>query len=159
MADDAINALLPVAAVVHIALGIMSLILVRKTKDRAWNEKFAGYIISWMMIILGIEYTFATIIDFKIEQFTPQDFADGLYTELLFSSYKFGEKAMDSAFISLVFILPLIYPYPILQKESAVKVSAGIVILLGLLIIPIDIFTEYTHRDMKKKTAFCSFLV
>lgn len=159
MADDAINALLPVAAVVHIALGIMSLILVRKTKDRAWNEKFAGYIISWMMIILGLEYTFATIIDFKIEQFTPQDFADGSYTELLFSSYKFGERAMDSAFISLVFILPFIYPYPILQKESAVKVSAGIVILLGLLIIPIDIFTEYTHRDIKLSvTWFCYFI-
>ncbi|MBQ71044.1 MAG: hypothetical protein CMA65_06120, partial [Euryarchaeota archaeon] len=92
MADDAINALLPVAAVVHIALGIMTLILVRQTTDREWNEKFAGYIIAWMMIILGLEYTFETIIDFKIEQFTSQDFANGEFTALWFSVYKFGEK-------------------------------------------------------------------
>ena len=159
MADDAINALLPVAAVVHIALGIMTLILVRQTTDREWNEKFAGYIIAWMMIILGLEYTFETIIDFKIEQFTPQDFANGEFTALWFSVYKFGEKAMASAFISLVCILPLIYPYPLLQRENAIKVSAAIVLLLGLVMIPIDILTQYSHRDLKfSVTWICYFI-
>ena len=147
MADDAINALLPVAAVVHIALGIMTLILVRQTTDREWNEKFAGYIIAWMMIILGLEYTFETIIDFKIEQFTPLDFANGEFTALWFSVYKFGEKAMASAFISLVCILPLIYPYPLLQRENAIKVSAAIVLLLGLLMIPCLLYTSPSPRD------------
>ena len=51
MADDAVNALIPVAAVVHIALGVMALILVRRSEDKEWNELYAGYIISWMMII------------------------------------------------------------------------------------------------------------
>ena len=159
MADDAINALLPVAAVVHIALGIMTLLLVRQTTDRKWNEKFAGYIIAWMMIILGLEYTFETIIDFKIDQFTSQDFANGEFTALWFSVYKFGEKAMASAFISLVCILPLIYPYPLLQRDNAIKVSAAIVLLLGLIMIPIDIFTQYSHRDLKfSVTWICYFI-
>ena len=62
MADDAVNALIPVAAVVHIALGVMALILVRRSGDREWNELYAGYIISWMMIILGIKYTFVVTV-------------------------------------------------------------------------------------------------
>lgn len=48
MADDAVNALIPVAAVVHIALGVMALMLVRRTIEREWNEIYAGYVISWM---------------------------------------------------------------------------------------------------------------
>ena len=78
MADDAVNALLPVAAVVHIALGVMVLILVQRSLEKEWNERFAGYIISWMMIILGLMYTFETIIDLKIEDFTGQDYLEGV---------------------------------------------------------------------------------
>ena len=69
MADDAVNALIPVAAVVHIALGVMALMLVRRTVDREWNEIYAGYVISWMMIVLGLQYTFATLLDLKIDNF------------------------------------------------------------------------------------------
>lgn len=74
MADDAVNALIPVAAVVHIALGVMALMLVRRTIEREWNEIYAGYVISWMMIVLGLQYTFATLIDLKIDNFTDQDY-------------------------------------------------------------------------------------
>ena len=77
MADDAVNALIPVAAVVHIALGVMALILVRRSLEKEWNERFAGYLISWMMIVLGLKYAFATIIDLKIEDFTVGDFVEG----------------------------------------------------------------------------------
>ncbi|OUV66888.1 MAG: hypothetical protein CBC89_03950, partial [Euryarchaeota archaeon TMED129] len=120
MADDAVNALIPVAAVVHIALGVMALMLVRRTIEREWNEIYAGYVISWMMIVLGLEYTFATLIDLKIDNFTDQDMINGAYADLFSSSYKYSEQALNSIFIGLSLILPLIYPYPILQKDNAV---------------------------------------
>ena len=138
MADDAVNALLPVAAVVHIALGVMALILVQRSLEKEWNERFAGYLISWMMIILGFKYTFATIIDLKIEDFTGQDFLEGAFTEIYYSSYKYGEKAMESAFLCLACIFPLVYPYPILQKDNVIKITTAIIILLGVIVIPLD---------------------
>ena len=106
MADDAVNALIPVAAVVHIALGVMALMLVRRTIEREWNEIYAGYVISWMMIVLGLEYTFATLIDLKIDNFTDQDYLDGAYADLFSSSYKYSEQALNSIFIGLSLILP-----------------------------------------------------
>ena len=87
MADDAVNALIPVAAVVHIALGVMALILVRRSEDKEWNELYAGYIISWMMIILGISYTFATILDLRAEDLTGQDLVEGAFSEIYYSSH------------------------------------------------------------------------
>ncbi len=149
MADDAVNALLPVAAVVHIALGVMALILVQRSLEKEWNERFAGYLISWMMIVLGLKYTFATFIDLKIEDFTGQDYLEGAFTEIYYSSYKYGEMAMESIFFCLACVLPLVYPYPILQKDNVLKVTTAIIILLGVIIVPLDIFTEFANRDMK----------
>ena len=154
MADDAVNALLPVAAVVHIALGVMALILVQRSLEKEWNEQFAGYIISWMMIILGLKYTFATIIDLKIEDFTGDDYIAGAFTEIYYSSYKYGEMAMESIFFCLACVLPLVYPYPILQKDNVLKVTTAIIILLGVIIVPLDIFTEFANRDMKSVIRF-----
>ena len=141
MADDAVNALIPVAAVVHIALGVMALILVRRSLEKEWNERFAGYLISWMMIVLGLKYAFATIIDLKIEDFTGQDFVEGAYTEIYYSSYKYSEMAMDSIFLCLAFTLPLVYPYPILQKNNALKITTAFIIILGVITIPLDILS------------------
>tara|TARA_B110000003_G_scaffold49151_1_gene47895 strand:- start:2564 stop:3934 length:1371 start_codon:yes stop_codon:yes gene_type:complete len=159
MADDAVNALIPVAAVVHIALGVMALILVRRSEDKEWNELYAGYIISWMMIILGIKYTFATIIDLRLEDLTGQDIIDGAYSEIYYSSHMYAQMAMDSAFMCLLVILPLVYPYPILQKENVAKICTCIVILLGIIVIPLDIFTEFTNRDMKSALSWLCYLI
>ena len=159
MADDAVNALLPVAAVVHIALGVMALILVQRSLEKEWNERFAGYLISWMMIILGFKYTFATIIDLKIEDFTGQDFMEGAFTEIYYSSHKYGEKAMESAFLCLACIFPLVYPYPILQKDNVIKITTAIIIILGVIIIPLDIFTEFANRDMKSAINWLCYFI
>ena len=159
MADDAVNALIPVAAVVHIALGVMALILVRRSGDREWNELYAGYIISWMMIILGIKYTFATIIDLRVENLTGQDFIEGAFSEIYYSSHMYAQMAMDSVFLCLLVILPLVYPYPILQKENVAKICTCIVILLGIIVIPLDIFTEFTNRDMKSALGWLCYII
>ena len=159
MADDAVNALIPVAAVVHIALGVMALILVRRSLEKEWNERFAGYLISWMMIVLGLKYAFATIIDLKIEDFTGQDFIEGAYTEIYYSSYKYSEMAMDSIFLCLAFTLPLVYPYPILQKNNALKITTAFIIILGVITIPLDIFTEFANRDIKSTINWLCYVI
>ena len=159
MADDAVNALIPVAAVVHIALGVMALILVRRSLEKEWNERFAGYLISWMMIVLGLKYAFATIIDLKIEDFTVGDFVEGAYTEIYYSSYKYSEMAMDSIFLCLAFTLPLVYPYPILQKNNALKITTAFIIILGVITIPLDIFTEFANRDIKSTINWLCYVI
>jgi len=159
MADDAVNALIPVAAVVHIALGVMALMLVRRTIEREWNEIYAGYVISWMMIVLGLEYTFATLIDLKIDNFTDQDIINGAYADLFSSSYKYSEQALNSIFIGLSLILPLIYPYPILQKDNAVKITTFLVVIICILIIPVDIFTDFSNRDIKESINWICYLI
>lgn len=159
MADDAVNALIPVAAVVHIALGVMALMLVRRTADREWNEIYAGYVISWMMIVLGLQYTFATLLDLKIDNFTDQDVLNGAYTNLFSSSYKYSEQALNSIFIALSFILPLIYPYPLLQKDNAIKVTTFLVVVICILIIPLDIFSDFSNRDMKGSINWICYII
>jgi hypothetical protein len=159
MAGDAVNALIPVAAVVHIALGIMALILVRRSVDKGWNERFAGYIISWMMLILGMEYIFKTIIDLKLASFSDAQLLQGAYTDLLDSGYTYAEKSMNTVFVCLVFILPLVYPYPILQKDNVLKICTAIVIILGIILVPLDIFTEFSYRDPKLALLWVCYLV
>jgi|TARA_B110000495_G_scaffold156835_1_gene140424 hypothetical protein len=39
---ESLNELLPIAAVVHIVLGIMTLILINSSKNKDWNERYAG---------------------------------------------------------------------------------------------------------------------
>ena len=56
---------------------------------------------------------------------------------------------MESIFFCLACVLPLVYPYPILQKDNVLKVTTAIIILLGVIIVPLDIFTEFANRDMK----------
>ena len=106
MADElyeSFNELLPVASVVHIALGAMALILVHRTKDREWNERFAGLLISWMMVMLGIQYVCSTIIDYRVDQLGNSEVSHfNTYDDIFYSAMSYGQGAMESAFYATI---------------------------------------------------------
>ena len=153
MADElyeSFNELLPVASVVHIALGAMALILVHRTKDREWNERFAGLLISWMMVMLGIQYVCSTIIDYRVDQLGNSDVSHfNTYDDIFYSAMSYGQGAMESAFHATIVILPLIYPYPLIQKQSVIRVCTAVVLSISLILVPLDIFTEFSYRWVK----------
>ena len=139
MADElyeSLNELLPVASVVHIALGLMALVLVHRSDEREWNERFAGLLISWMMVMLGIQYVFSTLIDYRIEQLgTDTVSVFFTYESIFYSWMTYGQSALESAFYASIVILPLIYPYPLIQKESVLKICTLLVLSVALVMI------------------------
>ena len=153
MADElyeSFNELLPVASVVHIALGVMALVLAHRTRGREWNERYAGMLISWMMVMLGIQYVCSTIIDYRVETLGSGDVSHfNTYEDVFYSSISYGQSALSSAFLATVFILPLIYPYPIIQKESVLKICTVVILAIALVLVPFDIFTEFTYRGVR----------
>ena len=116
---ESLNELLPVASVVHIALGVMALVLVHRSSDREWNERFAGLLISWMMVMLGMQYVFSTLIDYRIEQLGTDTISVFFTYESIFYSWMtYGQSALESTFYASIAILPMIYPYPVFQKKN-----------------------------------------
>ena len=158
---ESLNELLPVASVVHIALGAMALVLMHRSTEREWNERFAGLIISWMMVILGIEYVFSTLIDYRVDQLIAGEQVSvfATYESIFYSWMTYGESAMSSVLLSMVLILPLIFPYPLIQKESALKICAFIVIFISMVLIPFDIFSEFSHNGALAVLRWIGFFV
>ena len=58
--------LLPIATMIHLILGLMTIILVFRSEKSNHNERFAALILGWILLILGINYLFRTIIDYQI---------------------------------------------------------------------------------------------
>ena len=153
MADElyeSFNELLPVASIVHIALGAMALILVHRTKDREWNERFAGLLISWLMVVLGLQYLFSTIIDYRVDNLGSNEVSHfNTYEDIFYSSMYYSQSALECCFFATICILPLIYPYPLLQRSDVVKICTTSVLLITLILVPFDIFTEFSYRGLK----------
>ena len=163
MADDlyeSFNELLPVASVVHIALGLMALILVHRTRGREWNERFAGLLISWMMVMLGIQYVCSTIIDYRVDNLGTGGVSHyNTYGDIFYSASSYGQSALDSTFLATVVVLPLIYPYPLIQKENVLKVCTLVVLAIAMVLVPLDIFTEFSYRGVKNLLLWTGYIV
>ena len=158
---ESLNELLPVASVVHIALGAMALVLMHRSREREWNERFAGLIISWMMVMLGIEYVFSTLIDYRVDQLITgeQVAVFATYDSIFYSWMTYGESAMSSVLLSMVVILPLIFPFPLIQKESALKICAFFVIFISMVLVPLDIFSKFSHNGALGLLRWIGFFV
>ena len=47
------QSLVPVAAIVDLILGFVTIALVRRSSQKEWVEKFAGLLIGWILILKG----------------------------------------------------------------------------------------------------------
>ena len=57
------ESMVPVAAIVCFLLGVTSLILLERSKNRIWMDRLAGYMLSWCLVFFGLRYAAASIRD------------------------------------------------------------------------------------------------
>ena len=155
---ESLNSLTPIASFVHICLGIMALFLVNRAKEKLWNERLAGYIISWILIFLGLQYMFVSLIEYKVVTRTT-----GVYNnyggEIFYTFLTYGQRSFECGYTIGVGILPLIYPFPIIQRKSVVRILGIMVLILGMVMIPFDIFTEFAYRNVRNIPSFLGYVI
>ncbi len=155
---ESLNSLTPIASFVHICLGIMALFLVSRSKDRMWNERLAGYIISWILIFLGLQYLFVSLIEYRVVTR-----ATGVYNnyggEIFYTFLTYGQRSFECGYTIGLGILPLIYPFPIIQRKSVVRILGIVVLLLGIVMIPFDIFTEFAYRNVRNIPSYSGYII
>ena len=100
--------LLFIGAILSIALGGLSLRLVRRNQTLAWNEAIAAHILCLMFITKGIQNAATGYVN----QATGSEWQ--FWVELAFS--------MDYVFSSSVLAIALLYPVPLLRNIKQVKI-------------------------------------
>ena len=105
--------LLFIGAILSIALGGLSLRLVRRNQTLAWNEAIAAHILCLMFITKGI-----------------QNAATGYFNQATGMEWQFWVElsfSMDYIFSSSVLAIALLYPVPFLRNMKQVKIGLGLV--------------------------------
>ena len=105
--------LLFIGAILSIALGGLSLRLVRRNQTLAWNEAIAAHILCLMFITKGI-----------------QNAATGYFNQATGMEWQFWVElsfTMDYIFSSSVLAIALLYPVPFLRNMKQVKIGLGLV--------------------------------
>ena len=139
------QSLVPVAAIVDLILGFVTIALVRRSSQKEWVEKFAGLLIGWILILKGLEYTFTSVMETIVAN-------EGLWiidssNNLQDSFFRFAQRTCKTISILLLVFLPFIYPYPILQRKWNIKVVTASICVLSLILSTISILTNYRHSD------------
>ncbi len=117
--------LLFIGAILSIALGGLSLRLVRRNDKLAWNENIAAHILCLMFITKGI-----------------QNAAIAYYTEATGSEWQFWTElayTMDYVFSASVLSIALLYPIPFLRNIKQVKIGLSLVGGLMIFRIMLDV--------------------
>jgi len=105
--------LLYIGAILSVALGAMSLRIIRKNEKLEWNEAIAARIICWMFIGKGIQNAaVANMQDTSVD---------------IWQFYAQLSSGLDNLFTGTIIALALIYPVPFLRNEKQVKVGFSVV--------------------------------
>ncbi len=147
------NALLPIATMIHLILGVMTIILVFRSEKAKPSERLAALIIGWILFVLGILFLFTTIIDY---QFANEDISILSFSD---SFLRYGSGSTWIVYMSLIAVLPLIYPYPIFFSSSYARFSGIFVTVVTILLVPLWIITNYEYAGLQRIFFFAPFLV
>lgn len=153
-----LNALLPVASMVHITLGVSTLILLSKSKKRAWNEHMATLLMAWIMIFLGIRYVMSSYLDYIAITGQVGELTAGP-SEVFYTWYNYFEEAIDFAYHPMIAMLAIIFPLPILQQRFDQKKIFLFIVVCWALFIPFTIYTEFSHRDLLRAIASIGWII
>lgn len=122
---DDVN-LLFIGAILSIALGGLSLRLVRKNINLPWNEAMAAHILCLMFITKGI-------------QNAAFGYVNSDSTGDIWQFWAQIAASMDYIFESSIIAIALLYPVPMLRNMKQVKVGLGLVIGLALFRLVLDV--------------------
>ncbi len=147
------ESIVPVAAIVCFLLGVTTLILLNRSKNRIWMDKLAGLMLGWCLIFFGLRYAAATIQETGfVEILYPNSASEYDIFQYLYYSFTI-------AAFSILALFPFIYPYPILQKESSIKLVGPITFILGLVIIITMMLTEYRYNTFWQVLTIPCFVI
>ena len=141
------ESLVPVAAIVDLLLGFVTIALVRRSTEKEWVERLAGLLIGWILILKGLEYTATSV----MEAITANN---GLWivdsnNNLQNSFFRYAQTTCRGISILLISFLPLVYPYPMIQKKWGVKAITGIVCISAILLSTFGILTDNRHIGLE----------
>ena len=115
--------LLFIGAILSIALGSLSLHLIRKNENLEWNERLAAHILCWMFVVKGIQNAAVGYINELPMENDTENIWQFLYAMSML---------LDHAFSFSIMALCLIYPVPLLRTARQLKI--GFVVLMTILV-------------------------
>lgn len=118
--------LLFIGAILSIALGGLSLRLVRKNVNLPWNEAMAAHILCLMFITKGI-------------QNAAFGYVNSDTTGDVWQFWFQIAASMDYIFESSIMAIALLYPVPMLRNMNQVKIGLGLVAGLALFRLVLDV--------------------
>ena len=118
--------LLFIGAILSIALGGLSLRLVRKNVNLPWNEAMAAHILCLMFITKGI-------------QNAAFGYVNSESTGDIWQFWAQIAVSMDYIFESSIIAIALLYPVPMLRNMKQVKIGLGLVVGLALFRLVLDV--------------------
>ena len=142
-----LESMVPVAAIVYLLLGIVTLILLNRSKDRIWMDSMVGQIFGWSLLVQGLAYSAHSII--QAFQGTDTDL------QLL----KFSRNSLVIIASLLGATIPFLYPYPILQKSTAIKTITPFIFILSLLLVVFMMLTEYNYMGITDLVFIFPFII
>ena len=128
-----LESMVPVAAIVYLLLGIVSLILLNRSKNRIWIDFMVGQILGLCLFIQGLAYSSHSII---------LAFSDG-DVDLQFFIFSRNSLFIISGFLAAT--IPLLFPYPILQNSSTIKYILSGILGMSLLTAVYMMMTNYRY--------------
>ena len=116
--------LLSIAGLLSFFLGTISLYIVYRSNHLKWNEKAAGYILSWIFLVKSIAYP----CDAYVLQVTNGGVEFGGGWEFFFAL----SNIQNYIFMPLCFALSLVFPVSVLRTRNQVKIALSVFVLLVL---------------------------
>lgn len=152
-----VQSMAPVAAIVDLMLGIVTLIMISKVNNKAKGDKIAGFLIGWILVFQGMEYLFLSILEFQVGSaslFGTVDTSDTERGFLLTGLYMF-----QISVVVLMSSLALVFPFRILPDSWDEKAILGSVCILSISITTIHLVTDFDFLAIENILMVPAFVI
>ena len=116
--------LLSIAGLLSFFLGTISLYIVYRSNHLKWNEKAAGYILSWIFLVKSIAY--------PCDAYVLQVTNGGVELDGGWEFFFALSNIQNYIFMPLCFALSLVFPVSVLRTRNQVKIALSVFVLLVL---------------------------
>ena len=107
--------LLSIAGLLSFFLGTISLYLVNRSNHLKWNEKAAGYILSWIFLVKAISY--------PCDAYVLQITNGGTNFVQPWEYFYALSNLQNFVFMPLCFALSLVFPVSVLRTKNQIKIA------------------------------------
>ena len=131
MAVEDYNALEGISAFVYLLLGVITLILSRRTKNNSWNEKYAAILFGWYLIFIGLRTFGGYLAGGSVD-----------VSDWISDASEMTVWITTSARISIPIMIALIFPYPFLQNKNSIIISGIFTLIFTICLSGTYIFSD-----------------